>query len=81
MATSKKKLTFEERIAALEALAEQMDGGKLPLEESLKQYEAALKEIVTLEGELAGVMQRITVLRQQADGTMTEVSLPEEDQP
>ena len=30
MATSKKKLTFEERIAALEALAEQMDGGKLP---------------------------------------------------
>ena len=81
MATSKKKLTFEERIAALEALAEQMDGGKLPLEESLKQYETALKEIVTLEGELAGVMQRITVLRQQADGTMTEAPLPEEDQP
>lgn len=80
MATTKKKQTFEERMAALEEVAEKMDSSSLPLTESLKQYEAAMKEILALEGELSGIMQRVTVLRQQADGSLTELPLEEMDE-
>ena len=77
MAT-KKKLTFEEQLASVEALISQMESGGLPLEESLKRYEEGMKALAALEKELSEATQRVTVLRQSMDGAEEEIPLEED---
>ncbi len=74
MAT-KKKLTFEQQLASVEALIAQMEGGALPLEESMKRYEEGVAMLTAMEKELQQATQRLTVIRQKADGTDEEVSM------
>lgn len=76
---AKKKLTFEERLAQVEALIGDMEGGALPLEEALRQYEEGMKALSTLEQELQSAQQKLTVLRRAADGTEEEVPLEVEE--
>ena len=59
---AKKKATFEEEMAQVEAVLERMEAGGQPIEEALKDYEAGLKLIASMEKELAGMKQRMTVL-------------------
>ena len=75
---AKKKLTFEEQLAGVEALINQMESGGLPLEESLKRYEEGMKTLAALEKELNEATQRVTVLRQAMDGTEEEIPLEED---
>ena len=77
MAT-KKKLTFEEQLAGVEALISQMESGGMPLEESLRRYEEGMKALAALEKELTEATQRVTVLRQTMDGTEEEIPLEED---
>lgn len=74
MAT-KKKLTFEQQLASVETLIAQMEGGALPLEESMKRYEEGVAMLTAMEKELQQATQRLTVIRQKADGTDEEVSM------
>lgn len=74
MAT-KKKLTFEQQLASVEALIDQMEGGGLPLEESMKRYEEGIAMLTAMEKELQTATQRLTVIRQKADGTDEEVPM------
>lgn len=69
------KLTLEERLSAVEALIGNMESGALPLEEALKQYEEGMKALTALEKELQSAQQKLTMLRQAADGTEEEVPL------
>ena len=75
---AKKKLTFEEQLAGVEALISQMESGGLPLEESLKRYEEGMKALAALEKELSEATQRVTVLRQSMDGEEEEIPLEED---
>lgn len=50
---AKKKATFEEELAQVEAVLERMEAGGQPIEEALKDYEAGLKLIAGMEKELA----------------------------
>ena len=75
---AKKKLTFEEQLAGVEALISQMEGGGLPLEESLRRYEEGMKALAALEKELSEAQQKVTVLRQAMDGTDEEIPLEED---
>lgn len=75
---AKKKLTFEEQLAGVEALISQMESGGLPLEESLKRYEEGMKALAALEKELTEATQRVTVLRQSLDGGEEEIPLEED---
>ena len=59
---AKKKATFEEELAQVEAVLERMEVGGQPIEEALKDYEAGLKLIAGMEKELAGLQERLTVL-------------------
>ena len=77
MAT-KKKLTFEEQLAGVEALISQMESGGMPLEESLLRYEEGMKTLAALEKELSEATQKITVLRQAMDGAEEEIPLEED---
>ncbi len=78
MAT-KKKLTFEERLAQVETLIGRMESGALPLEDALRQYEEGMKALRTLETELNAAQQKLTLLRRAADGTEEEVPLEVEE--
>ena len=65
---AKKKLTFEEQLAAVEGLIDRMESGSMSLDESLKRYEEGMQMISSLEQELASATQRLTVLRKGAGG-------------
>ncbi len=73
----KKKLTFEERLAQVEALIGDMEKGALPLEDALRQYEEGMKALQELEKELLTAQQKLTVLRRGADGGDEDVPLEE----
>lgn len=72
---AKKKQTFEERLAQVEALIGEMESGALPLEDALKRYEEGMQALAALEKELQSAQQKLTVLRRAADGTDEEVLL------
>ncbi len=75
----KKKVTFEERLAQVEALIGEMESGALPLEDALKRYAEGMNALTALEKELQSAQQRLTVLRRAADGTEEEVPLEVEE--
>ncbi len=66
MAEKAKKVTFEENLAELEKLADEMESGRLPLEELLKKYERGQELIKACSSRLTEVEQRIEQLT--ADG-------------
>ncbi len=72
---AKKKPTFEERLTQVEALIGEMESGALPLEDALKRYEEGMQALAALEKELQSAQQKLTVLRQAADGSDVEVHL------
>ena len=76
---AKKKQTFEERLAQVEALIADMESGNLGLEDALKRYEEGMAALTALEKELQGAQQRLTVLRTAADGSDEEVLLEVEE--
>lgn len=63
------KLSFEERLERLEALAEKMEQGRLPLEEMLADYEAGLKLSVELTSELDQARARMLEVKTGKGGT------------
>lgn len=75
MATTKKKLTFEQQLAQVETLIEQMENGGLTLDDSLKSYEEGAKLLASMEKELANATQRLTVIRKQSSGEEVEEPL------
>ncbi len=72
---AKKKPAFEERLTQVEALIGEMESGALPLEDALKRYEEGMQALAALEKELQSAQQKLTVLRQAADGSDVEVPL------
>ena len=46
---AKKKLSFEERLAQVEALIGEMESGALPLEDALRRYEEGMNALAALE--------------------------------
>ena len=78
MAT-KKKLTFEQQLEAVEALIAGMESGSMPLEESMRRYEEGMAMIASMEKELLSAQQRLTVIRRNAEGGDEEVPLEVDD--
>lgn len=75
---SRKKLTFEQQLEAVETLISGMESGALPLEESMQRYEEGMAMLARMEKELQAVTQRLTVIRRGADGETVEVPLEED---
>ena len=69
-----KKKTFEERVHELEGMAESLDSGKLGLEESMELFEKSIRELDQLDKQLKEAMQRFTLIREGADGKLSEES-------
>ena len=79
MAT-KKKLTFEQQLEAVEALISGMESGSMPLEESMRRYEEGMAMIASMEKELQSAQQRLTVIRRSAEGEDKEAPLEVDDE-
>ena len=58
----KKQATFEEQLLELEALVRKMEGGSLPLNETLSAYEAGMKLAKSLSDELSTAEKRMQEL-------------------
>lgn len=71
----KKKIVFEEGMRELEALVQALESGQMPLEESFRTYEKAMK----LKGELSALLdegdRRIRVLTETGEREIAEESV------
>lgn len=65
-----KKPTFEEALARLEAIAEQIEQGKIGLEESITQYEQGMALVKQCRDILSKAEHKIQKLQQRADGSL-----------
>ena len=59
---AKKQMSFEERLMALEGLVRKMEGGSLPLNESLAAYEEGIRLAKELTEELSAAEKRMLEL-------------------
>ena len=65
---------FEDKLKSVQDLADQIEGGKLSLEDSVRHYEEGMKILASLDQELKDMNRRLTVLR---DGKETELNDPD----
>jgi exodeoxyribonuclease VII small subunit len=66
----KQKLTFEEALKQLETIADQIEQGKIGLEESITKYEEGMALVKQCREILAKAEHRIQKLQERADGTL-----------
>ena len=59
---------FEEGLAGLEKLVDEMENGDLGLDESLKRFEKGVKLSAQLQGALEGAQRKVEKLAQGANG-------------
>ena len=62
--------SFEEKLQTVQDMIAGIESGKLPLEESVLQYEKGMKILSELDEALESMNRRITALH---DGTETEI--------
>ena len=64
-----KKVTFEEALAKLEEIVSQIEGGKVPLEESIEKYAQGIELIKLCRGILDSAEKKIQVLAKGEGGS------------
>ncbi len=67
---ARKKLTFEEALRQLEEIAEQIEQGRIGLEESITKYEQGMLLVRQCREILAGAERRIQQLHERPDGRL-----------
>ena len=72
---SEAKKSFEERLQDVQEIISRIEEGKLPLEDSVKQFEEGMKTLSALDEELKDMNRRLTVLE---DGKEQEFETPGE---
>ena len=72
--TNRKK-SFEESLQEVQDIITRIEEGKLPLEDSVKQFEEGMKTLAALDEELKEMNRRLTVLQ---DGKEQELTIPGE---
>ena len=69
----KNNLTFEEAMRLLDDAVSKLESGSLTLDESLATFEEAVKFIKVCNEKINSAEQKIKMLIQNADGTVTDV--------
>ena len=75
-----KKMTFEEAIASLEKIVDEMDSGELSLDESLASFEEAVSLVKYCNAELEKAEQRVRILTENADGSVSDAPFVNSDE-
>jgi len=78
---TKKKPTFEEALAQLESIADQIEQGKIGLEESIEKYEEGMALVQQCRDILSRAERKIQQLQEQENGTLRAIpfELPRAD--
>jgi exodeoxyribonuclease VII small subunit len=77
MASEEKEKSFEECLAALEQVVNQIEAGEMNLEESLSTFERGVQLVKTCNEKLSEVEKRIEVLAKDRNGKL-QLSLLED---
>ena len=70
-------LNFEEAMARLEQIVRALEGGNVPLDESLTLYEEGVKLVKLCSTRLENAEKRIKILVDGGNGTLTEQDFAE----
>ena len=65
------KKSFEESLQEVQEIITRIEEGKLPLEDSVKQFEEGMKTLAALDEELKEMNRRLTVLQDGKEQEMT----------
>lgn len=71
--TVKSDMNFEEAILKLENTVINLENGNLQLDESIREFEEAVKLIRFCEEKLASAKQKVKILTEGQDGTVTDM--------
>lgn len=71
------ELNFEEAMARLEQIVRALEGGNVPLDESLTLYEEGVRLVKLCSNRLENAERRIKILVDGGDGTLTEQDFAE----
>lgn len=72
-----KELNFEEAMARLEQIVRALEGGNVPLDESLTLYEEGVKLVKLCSSRLDNAEKRIKILVDGGNGTLVEQDFKE----
>jgi len=64
--------TFEESLKRLEDIVRELEGGEMPLEESLKVFEEGMKLLSLCSERLEEAEKKVTLLTRKSDGGLEE---------
>ena len=76
---AKKKQGFEDHLAALDGIVEELESGELTLDDSLARYQEGVKRLKQCYELLRKAEQQVKVLVRDADGALGEEPLAEAD--
>jgi len=75
----KEKINFEEALQGLEGAVRRLESGELTLDESISTFEEAVKLIGVCQKRLDDAEQRIRILTESADGSITDAPFAVDD--
>ncbi|MBR2431842.1 MAG: exodeoxyribonuclease VII small subunit [Clostridia bacterium] len=67
-----KKITFEEAMKKLEDSVSRLESGELSLDASIEEFEECVKLIGLCEKKLSDAKQKVRILIESEDGTVTD---------
>jgi exodeoxyribonuclease VII small subunit len=75
-----KNITFEEALTALENCVSKLELGDLTLDKSLDEFEEAVRLVKLCGEKLENAKQRVRILTEANDGSITDAPFVEEDE-
>lgn len=75
----KKTMTFEEAMLSLEDIVKKLESGGLSLDESLSSFEEAVKLVRFCNDKLESAEQRVRILVEGEDGSVTDAPFDTSD--
>lgn len=76
----KKNMSFEEAMLALENAVDKLEHGDQSLDESLTAFEEAIKLIKMCNAKLDAAEQKVRMLVENSDGTVTDTAFKKNDE-
>jgi exodeoxyribonuclease VII small subunit len=73
------KLSFEKAMEQLEQIVQEMESGELTLENALRKFEEGIKLSRYCTRKLEDTEKKITLLMEQADGSISEAPFDVDD--
>ena len=73
MSEKKEEMTFEQALARLEAIVKGLDGGEIPLDESLDLFEEGVSLVKLCNSKLENVERRIKIVSGEGEQDFSDV--------